>query len=418
VRRGLGPLLIVAALVATLLLLPWQGVTSWGAMPVDPADARPSLPTEFAGLSRFTTSASSSPPGRAIAVYELGSSELFTTWQTLVAGADRDTYRRLDAAEQRGSGSGDDNLLLSPDGRRVLIYDLTTHLYLVDLATGTGRALPTVDWTSRYGQPLRLLAWSPDGRFVAYAVPSNGETATSPASDLAILDVERGTSVRYPDLTPLVAASFAPDSRRLAVQLDRAGWVVTVDGQRERRFDLPYNADLLSNVAWSPDGTRLAGREYNGNSIAGTVVFDATVSVRAAATTARADNILGWSSDSTLLARDYIDDHDAITEVSLVDGSRRTVSTFDNSHSCEYFTQTCGVYRLRLAQGLIRPVASRAPDPDRGPWLPIWRAFLALAVAAATVAVLRPGSPPRLPHLRASLGLTGQNVKFSRPIHR
>jgi hypothetical protein len=205
-----GALLIVAVLIATLLFLPWQGITSWGAEP--PTNARPSLPTEFAGLSRFTTATSSSPPGRAIAGYELGSSELATTWQTLVAGADRDTYRRLDAAERRGSGSGDDNVLISADGRQVLIYDLTTgtDLYLTDLATGGGRAVSTVDFNHGTGQLLRLLAWSPDRRYVAYAVPVIAHLSSAPVFDLAILDLDRDTSVRYPGLTPLTAASFAP----------------------------------------------------------------------------------------------------------------------------------------------------------------------------------------------------------------
>jgi hypothetical protein len=162
--------------------------------------------------------------------------------------------------------------------------------------------------------------------------------------------------------------------------------VVTVDGQRERPLDLPYNADLLSNVAWSPDGSRLAGREYDGNTVTSTVLFGATDGVTPA--TVPADHILGWSSDTSLLAQDYLNERDAIIEVSLVDNSRRTVSTFDNSRSCELFTQVCGVYRLRLAQGLIRSVGQRDPDPDRGPWLPIWRALIALSVTGATVALV------------------------------
>src|SRR5262245_13373908 len=88
----------------------------WGARPAPPAapDTKPTLPREFAPFSLFTSTAPAHPAGRAIALYEYGSSELWTTWQTLVAGADQDTYRRVDYGDNAAPPA-----LLSPPGKHV-----------------------------------------------------------------------------------------------------------------------------------------------------------------------------------------------------------------------------------------------------------------------------------------------------------
>ncbi|MFC7478761.1 hypothetical protein ACFQX7_00035 [Luedemannella flava] len=77
---------LALTVVAVLAVAPWQGVAA--ALTTADQPDRPSLPAEFADLSG-SSHATDRPGGRAIALYEFGSSELFTTWQTLVAGADR-----------------------------------------------------------------------------------------------------------------------------------------------------------------------------------------------------------------------------------------------------------------------------------------------------------------------------------------
>jgi hypothetical protein len=131
---------------------------------------RPSLPAQFADFSRFTSRAVDRPAGRAIALYEYGSSELFVSWQTLVVGADQDTYRRLDMETDPAPP-----VKLSPDGRFVMYFHAsrgTDEFTLLDLTTGQTSIRHSVEWVSNVGASIDMLAWSPDGRYLAYAVPA------------------------------------------------------------------------------------------------------------------------------------------------------------------------------------------------------------------------------------------------------
>ncbi|MEV0717439.1 hypothetical protein [Asanoa sp. NPDC050611] len=100
-----------------------------------------SLPDRFAGYSMFTSTVTDAPLGRAIALYGYGNGEMFNMFQPLVVGADGDTYRRVDAMQERDRPS----TLLAPDGTQVLLGDdrgATDELVLVDLGTGEERQLP------------------------------------------------------------------------------------------------------------------------------------------------------------------------------------------------------------------------------------------------------------------------------------
>src|SRR5262245_5848546 len=92
--------------------------------------AAPTLPTEFAGYSDQTATFTSSPAGRPIALDEAVSAELFHSWQTLVVGADRDTYRRADIGDTEAP-----IVMLSPDGTQLLYLD-QDHFTLRDLRSG------------------------------------------------------------------------------------------------------------------------------------------------------------------------------------------------------------------------------------------------------------------------------------------
>src|SRR5262245_16963586 len=96
-----GAAALALILVAVIVVVPQLGRT--------PDQTGPTLPTEFASLSRHTSRAVDDPGGRAIALYEYGDPD--GPWQTLVAGADRDTYRRVDTDEDEAP-----DVLLSPDG--------------------------------------------------------------------------------------------------------------------------------------------------------------------------------------------------------------------------------------------------------------------------------------------------------------
>jgi hypothetical protein len=346
--------------------------------------ATPSLPATFATYSHFTSSVSGDPGGRAIAVYEYGDPDSGSTWQTVVAGANRDSYRQLPG---RGDDRSAEPYLLSPDGSHILFFHPsqgTDEFSLQDLTTGQESTRHSVPWVSNVGGALQMLAWSPDGRYVAYGVPAP-PPGTGRADDsivdghviaqLAILDVEHDTTVRYPAIEPVFGASFAPDGA-LAVQLDRTMWLGTLDGHQTGGFHLPDGADLVSTVPWSPDGTRIP--VATGESTYGFV--DPRLAQPAAPTVLSGVTLLGWRGPSTVvaLAQDASSGENQIVEVSLVDGRRTVLSRFPNPDWCGLFT-TCAVYQIQLASGLLSSATVRGSDPDRGLSLPLFRAGLVVA---------------------------------------
>jgi dipeptidyl aminopeptidase/acylaminoacyl peptidase len=392
----------VVAVVLVALLVPWPD-RPHEAMPPAGLDGQPTLPDEFAAYSRLTSSISQRPAGRAIAFYEYGSWELFTTWQALVVGADRDTYRRLDTDTNAAP------VLLSPDGTKLMRYTPrpgTDEFALVDLATARTAVRHSVEWMSNVGVGLTMLAWSPDGRYIAYSVPApppaDGTAASSFVDDvaithLAILDVANDTTVRYPAISPVLGAAFAPDSQRLAVQMSGESWIVSVHGEKLAKWWLPANTDLASSAAWSPDGNLIATIIRPPTRPDGVTTWDDTVIRFMDATGANrpvpADlpyaRVLGWRSPTSVVLHQWLDDvdADAIIAVSTVDGTRTVLSRFSRSNSCEYGLQRCQAYRIQLATELLSTVGIRPSDPDRGPvaavWSALWIPVLALILGLA-----------------------------------
>jgi hypothetical protein len=357
----------VAALVAAVALvglaLPWPGPVI-GLLDRGGPTAVPTLPAEFADFSGLTAAAQDHPAGRAIALYDYGANDVLMTWQTLVAGADRDTYRQIPTTDGR---------LLAPDGTRVLLHPLgAPGLTLLDLTTGESRPVPTVPWSSNAGADLQLLAWSADGRYVAYAVPApppaDGLAARSyldgrPFEDLAILDLPAGTSNRYPAVGPVRGAVFDPSGHQLLVQGRDGGALVSIGGQVLRPVQLPDGADLAHHGAWSPDGSRVAVPDGPNR-----VGFVDIATGRPTGVDVPADLFLGWRTPFSLLVLGWVGDTDAIVEVSTVDGHRIGVlSTFSRNRSCQYGLGRCAPYQIQLATGLIGSVTVRLSAPDRGP---------------------------------------------------
>jgi hypothetical protein len=395
---------LVASLVATTvtlvgLLLPWPGpaVGLFGAGGAGPASAAPTLPDQFAPFSGFTAGAADRPAGRAIALYEYGSNELFTTWQTLVAGADRDTYRQLPTVSQ---------VLLSPDGTQVLRHehdDEAPELTLQSLVTGQTRTVHTVPFHSNVGGGLELLAWSPDGRYVAYAVPApppaDGTAESSfkagrVIEELGILDLTTDTTARYPRISPVWGAVFDPSGRQLLVQTVQEGQIVSLTGDVLRPVRLPDGAELDRGAAWSPDGSRVAVPVDRGGPSSAVGFLD-VASGQPLPTELDIWNLLGWRSPTSVLTWVWITERyvDAIVEVSIVDGRRTVLSTFSTSKSCEYGMRQCFPYRIQLASGLIGSVGTRPSQPDRGPLPPAigagWAFLAGLVAGVVTLVVLR-----------------------------
>jgi hypothetical protein len=401
-RRAVGAAFAALLMMAVAAAVPWPR-GRLATEPIGPGTpTRPTFPAEFPAYSPLTASATTSPAGRAIALYEFGSSELFTSWQTLVAGADRDSYRRVDLGVRVAPEPLDPTAarLLSPDGTRVLLFDYPATFVLLDLTTGATTRLDTVTWTTNAEATPRLLAWSPDGHTVAYAVPApppaDGRAASSyfagrPILDLAFLDLRDGSTTRVSDSGPVWAAAYSPDGRILALQKGPGhAWLATPDGRRIRDLDLTDDRDLVPEVAFSPDGTLLATlvASSSPNNDRKVEFIDVTGTGRPVPRPVRYDNLLGWRSPTSVVVQAWSDELDAeiLAEVSTADGTATVLSRFSRASNCEYGLQRCFAFRIQLASGLLALAGVRPSAPERGP-VPIWLE-LTIAVAAALVAVV------------------------------
>jgi len=379
-RGWLVPMLAAAAVVAV--------VFSIGIAPALPESAgrpdtgRPSLPDRIAGYSYWTQPVSSDPPGRAIALYQQGLGvELFDFPQALVLGADGDTFRRVDVAEAR-SAEGDQGdpapMRLSPDGTRVVVgtHGAAGDLAVVDLLTGGVTRLP-----ARADASVIPLAFSPDGRSVV-ARDQGGQTTPfggSPnAGALVRFDLVTGNVTRYPGLTQVTAAAFAPDGRELAVQNGSSLLVVDPATGAVRRTLAERGPPLRSPAAWSPDADLIAV----GPGVSRGIAFVDT-SGRGRATPAPVDDVedpLGWTGPRTLIVKRG----GTLVAVAVDDGTTRVLSVIDAGSSSNF-----KVDEIYLATGLLDGLTIRSAAwwPDRGGW-PVWAIIAAAWPTGAALALL------------------------------
>ncbi|GAA3202812.1 PD40 domain-containing protein [Dactylosporangium siamense] len=365
---GVLGVLVAAALAPGLL-----------AQPGAPTDGTV-LPARLADLSLLTAPVSEAPAGPAVLTYVHGSAgpRWLHTTQTVVVGVDGHTYRRLDEAERRGGPAEpgtwqDAPALLAPDGTRVAVGSVSAarDLAVVDLRTGRTRTHPTTSTGI-----VRPLAWSPDGTRLVY---TTGDT------DTALLDLTTGTSTTLG--RPALAAAFAPDGRRVAVQglpetevePQRTVRVVDLDGGDPVEFAAAGFGVLVAGPnAWSPDGRWLALADNAGaGKLECRLTFLPTdpadrTPPPAPVATAQEIALVGWAApDRPLITQGGATGHRTIVEAFDL----RRLSTVDGSSS---------TYDLQAAAGLL-PGARVAPAgaAERGPW-PVW---LRLAAAAGVLTV-------------------------------
>ncbi|OMQ14182.1 hypothetical protein A7K94_0218420, partial [Modestobacter sp. VKM Ac-2676] len=163
-----GGLALLPALVVALL--PGGGPAGGGQ------GAAAGIPDRMAGYSYLTGDVSSSPPGRAVALFQHGFGVEFMDFpQAVTVGAEDDVYRRVDLAEDRAGAESQGDpapMLLSPDGTRVVVGDHDSDrpdLAALDLGTGEVARYPLPQ-----GRSAVPVAWSPDGgagRLPAGAAP-------------------------------------------------------------------------------------------------------------------------------------------------------------------------------------------------------------------------------------------------------
>ncbi len=382
----------------------------------------PTLPatihsTDFPGML-LTGRVSENPAGRAIALYRQNNGAgISTSFQSVVLSADGDRYRRVDQAEAHEGWT----VMLAPDGTRAAFPGLSEGrltVTVVDLDTGRARhhLIGPRDPTD---VRQRLLAWSTDGRHVAYQIAPRGDSngledsLLSEHGRLAVLDLESGRSTEFPAYTKVTRAAFAPGGEELAVQDGLTLVVVGLDG-RERRTVTPPDPryGLDGPAAWSPDGAWLATSAlwYTDPETSGPIpqsayrltFVDATGRGRRppapVVTSQLTESVLGWRSPDRLLIHDAIwlpDDQidrqvdqnglqHKIVEVTLSTGERRTVSFFGDEGNGD----DSDITDLQLATGLLADAEVRpAAAADYGPW-PRWARITVMVLVGVPSALV------------------------------
>lgn len=261
VRTGVAGLAGVVSAVAVFVLSPLIGSGASSERTDGTA-----VPSEMAGYSHLTGSVSDSPPGRAVALYQHGYGVEFLDFpQAVVLGASGDTYRRVDAAEDRAGpeAQGDPApMLLSPDGASVAVGDHITEepdVVIVDLLTGD-----TVSHALPEGRSVVPVAWSRDGRRLAHlltAGPTSPHRGEPIVGDVGVLDLQTGETTMLRQARKVRTAAFSPDGTQLAVQQDVATGeqlaIVDIDTDDTIRV-LVAEGELAGPASWSPDGRLLA----------------------------------------------------------------------------------------------------------------------------------------------------------------
>ncbi len=133
---------------------------------------------------------------------------------------------------------------ISPNGARAVVYQLdrrlgTGDLWLRDLTRNTLTRLTNDEFSER------RVAWSPDGRSIAFSSDRDGPP------DVYVLDVERGGPPRLVYRTPTVddARAWLPGDRVLVTTSGSGTRAVGLDGAVDERFTLSRQI-----TSASPDG--------------------------------------------------------------------------------------------------------------------------------------------------------------------
>jgi dipeptidyl aminopeptidase/acylaminoacyl peptidase len=175
-----------------------------------------------------------------------------------IADADGGSPRRIE-----GGLGNDYSPTFSPDGTRIAFWssasgpDLALSIFVAPV-DGSSRAVEINRFRPSLGRHDVPLAWSPDGRAIAYVGRSEILLAATDGSGVVVLPThdDPGTAPRrWPPV-------FSPDGRWLAyresVGDDARLVVLRADGAEARRLVHATNlSDAFSSIEWSADSTRL-----------------------------------------------------------------------------------------------------------------------------------------------------------------
>jgi dipeptidyl aminopeptidase/acylaminoacyl peptidase len=162
------------------------------------------------------------------------------------------------------------------DGQRGFLHERRSHIWVVDLRTGTLERATDGDWEDDWP------AWSPDGSQLVFTSNRTGEREWNAASELWLLRFDAaGRAVDLSCVTGGPSAAFgrpswSPDGRLIAAvghfeswagsARHKRLWVMTPDGNERRNLSADFDATLEDSLLtdafgpskpgliWSPDG--------------------------------------------------------------------------------------------------------------------------------------------------------------------
>ncbi|MEW4571417.1 hypothetical protein AB1L88_26380 [Tautonia sp. JC769] len=151
----------------------------------------------------------------------------------------------------------------SGDGSELIVPLLTTELGKDPRRWEHWRM--NADGTNRVKLPIPeshcIMAWSPDGQWIATASPDHPDAR---GNHVYIIRPDGSGLRRMSDEDISAHASFSPDSRRLAFVERRSIVTVNLDGTDRRSFTpAEESAGSYTDTAWSPDGRSVACTAMN-----------------------------------------------------------------------------------------------------------------------------------------------------------
>ncbi|MFC7245815.1 WD40 repeat domain-containing protein [Catellatospora aurea] len=256
-RRARRRRLAALAAVTTLLIAGSIALPAWQPSPPEPAEPGiDRLPTVLVPAPAGTAALDDAPLPRALAVYATADQFLPGENSPLTVVGSDDRYRGYDRPEWTFAAESTNTILLSPDGRYVLMarWDSTgSHRSrLLDVATGEVATLDA-------GAPL---TWSPDGALAALAHYDGDASGDDPVGGhITVVSMPDGRKLWQVPLTPLpglyreLRAALSPDGSMLAVQ--QRDQVTAYPRDRTVAWREQLAGQLAGRAAWTPDGRRL-----------------------------------------------------------------------------------------------------------------------------------------------------------------
>ena len=161
----------------------------------------------------------------------------------------------LRAIRRGGAAAGAIGLAWSPDGRRIAFTDMR-QIWVMD---ADGTHLVCIDRVDDGRTAVGPPAWSPDGRWIAFSASSREPSTDTWKRDVWVVRAD-GSKVRRLVETPQLGVwdvAWSPDGRRIAVTLDP--WfpnlyVMNADGTHPRALTPGF---MATSPEWSPDGRKI-----------------------------------------------------------------------------------------------------------------------------------------------------------------